>query len=177
MTSDEIYDYLEKTGNPYLKLLLGTLKISGSRPEIKADESLKSYGNYNNIKDLLRYNPNIGANIPTFVHELTHAADKRMADYAYEREKGDFRSLVNPEFKKVYDYLYPTDSNLPLIKENKNKGKYRYNAQELQAHGVENTTNNKPFLDRLNPVGGHVDPTMATEFYILEDLYRRHKQK
>lgn len=106
----------------------------------------------------------------TSTHELVHALDRNMM----------FHATSNPLslFTDAYTKLKPSTLNTPGFQEKRNTNKdmydaYRYSSDEARAHAVADSYYPKGAPDDLKNAPRHSNATLATEFEILKDLYKR----
>ena len=118
------------------------------------------------------------ADASTMLHELTHAADRQLAEQYFEIPRGQRNSQFAQGFEKLS--LNSTEKGrsarnmvAQALAGNwaKERQEYRASSPELAAFGVGNSAA-PPGVNR-GPL--HVDPTMATEMAILLELASRKK--
>ena len=127
-------------------------------------------GSYDFMRKLLTLNPSYNKDESTATHEFTHALDMSMAYNSGlwgNKNPGLFSTPATEEqkrFAEAYAKMSPSLSQLP----NPPIDPYRKRGDEMRAWGVSEQV--KKGVNSANP---HIDPTMATEFDILMELYKR----
>ena len=179
ITKAQLESYLGKKLEPSGKLneILSVLSRFNYLPQLSTAAPLYGEeGSYHPIYRKLQLTPSSGKDESTAAHEYTHALDTLMMfnsqDWSKPRSQQLLWGLFNsqpPEnrkqFAEAYNKLKPSETKIP----NKpNTQDYRGGNSEMRAWGVS-----EQVKKGVNPASSHVDPTMATEFDILMDLFSR----
>ncbi len=161
-------------GGETLNELLAILEKKGMLPKVIQDYTIPGYGSYDRFSNELRIDPLKGAVATSLPHEAQHAVDAGMSKMyvGISNTPSFLRSPQEKAFYDMYQKLYIEPSKLPSAN-TAALGTYRGSPNELRAHAVGNYATETKYP--INPVGGHVDATMATEAAIMRDLYNRTK--
>ena len=178
-TKKQLEAYLGKQLEPSGKLneILDILSRFNYLPQLTTTDPLYgATGEYSPVYRQLRLTPSSGRDESTAAHEYAHALDALMMFKAQDWNKprsqqflwGLFNSQpteAQKQFAEAYQKLQPSTTKLP----NKPSSKeYRGSNPEMRAWGVS-----EQVKKGVNPAAQHIDPTMASEFDILVDLFRR----
>lgn len=178
-TKKQLEAYLGRTLEPSGKLneLLDILSRFNYLPQLITTEPLYgATGEYSPVYRQLRLAPSSGKDESTASHEYVHALDALMMfkaqDWNKPRSQQFLWGLFNQQpteaqkqFAEAYQKLQPSTTKLP----NKPSPKeYRGSNPEMRAWGVS-----EQVKKGVNPASQHIDPTMASEFDILVDLFKR----
>jgi hypothetical protein len=177
-TKKQLEAYLGRKLEPSGKLneLLEILNKFSFLPKLNTTEfTYPEKGSFNPLGGI-KLTPSSGIDESTAAHEYTHALDNAMMFRADDWTKPRSRQLLwglfntprtpqQAQFAEAYTKLTPSATNLPNKPEYRD---YRGGNREMRAHGVGEQ------IKRGNyPAAPHIDPTMATEFDILIDLFKR----
>lgn len=178
-TKKQLETYLGRKLEPSGKLneLLDVLSRFNYLPQLTTTEPLYGeVGNYNPIYRQLQLTPSSGRDESTAAHEYAHALDTLMMFKAQEWNKPRSQQFLwglfstppteaQKQFAEAYQKLQPSTTKLP----NKpSSNDYRGSNPEMRAWGVS-----EQVKKGVNPAAQHIDSTMASEFDILVDLFRR----
>jgi hypothetical protein len=176
--------------NPDYGDMLKYLEMRGARPEasfvpMRGDRA--NYRAYFEAPDAEGRDPgSLGINrdyqygdprmvVPALIHETTHAADRQMrTQYGERAPKSEARRMFEEAYKKFGREEMAKRLDPEWAK--KYSG-YRASERELPAQAMGNLVQydpravNEPVEAYNTPT--HLDPTMATEFLIMQDLARR----
>lgn len=179
ITKAQLENYLGKKLEPSGKLneILNMLSRFNYLPQLTTTTPLYGEaGSYHPINRQLQLTPSSGKDESTAAHEYTHALDALMMFNAQDASKPRSQQLLwglfnsqpsenSKQFAEAYNKLIPSETRIP----NKpNSRDYRGGNAEMRAWGV-----GEQVKKGVNPASPHVDPTMATEFDILMDLFKR----
>lgn len=177
-TKQQLEAYLGRKLEPSGKLneLLEILSRFNYLPKLNTTEPLYgAAGEYSPVYRQLKLSPSSGKDESTATHEYAHVLDALMMFKAQEWNKPRSQQLLwglfnsqpteaQRQFAEAYQKLQPSTAKLP----NKPSPKeYRGSNPEMRAWGVS-----EQVKKGINPATEHVDPTMASEFDILVDLFR-----
>jgi hypothetical protein len=179
MDSQGYIDMFRRSGNPTINDILNLLQMTNSVPTVQV-KNMGALGTYNNASNTLTLSP-YGGNTTTVSHELTHALDHRMDDYADKLRSSGAQGLQQ-QFLDTYQKLDTLQNPSKLIPNQRNLATkdqlndqqrydmYRYSPNEVRAFGVGNQEDDGgPGVEPR----AHLDATQAQEAAILRDLYRR----
>jgi hypothetical protein len=149
--------------------LLSYLDSFNVLPKVNIETIPGAAGQYEFLKNQVTLNPYYNKGEDVAAHELTHALDNRMAwsSGLWSGNPGNPFSTSPTEeqkrFVEAYKKLNPSSSNLPNLPNDP----YRGRGDEMRAWGVSEQ------VRRESPAAPHIDTTMASEFDVLMDLYKR----
>lgn len=149
--------------------LLSYLDKFNVLPKVNVEPIPGAAGQYEFLRNQVTLNPYYNKGEDVAAHELTHALDNRMAwsSGLWSGNPSNPFSVKPTEeqkrFVEAYNKLNPSSSKLPNLP----KDQYRGRGDEMRAWGVSEQ------VRRESPAAPHIDPSMASDFDILMDLYKR----
>lgn len=178
---------LRQINDPAINELLDLLSLGSGPPKISFTNQMpgggRSRGWYRPFvhdmglereisSDIYNFSPDqyyMQRGLNTTKHELTHALDRNMM----------FHAAANPlsTFTDAYKKLNPGTLSVPGFQEKRqskdNYESYRYSTDEARAHSVADSYFPKGAPDYVSNAPRHSNATLATEFEVLKDLYKR----
>ena len=167
----ESYLGISISSNEQLSKILDILNKSNYLPSVGFGV-FSERGSYTPEGNKMLFSSNVGNRENLAAHEYTHAADTAMekawVNLDVKLKKGYKPSDQESQFYNAYLKMSP---NLSKLKNTASQMKpedaaYRFNEKEARAYGVGNM-----YGQPVNPTTPHYDPTMATEFGILLDIF------